>query len=71
MSYQGLSYSELYNMPTLCVGQTDNLKIETPDTRVWLARTGVEDGEPFNNRVTIEAIIDRRWKVVAEFQGRG
>lgn len=41
-------------MPTITVGQADDLKIETEDFRVWLSRCGVADGEPYENKVTVE-----------------
>ena len=46
---------QLEALPTLSVGQADDLKIETEVTRIWLSRCGVEDGEPFPNKVTVEA----------------
>lgn len=54
----------LITLPTLCVSQADNLKIETETKRVWLSRTGIEDGEPCDNKVTIEILIDERWITV-------
>jgi hypothetical protein len=53
--------AELEAMPTLCISQSDDLKVEDGDTRVWLARTTVLDGEPFDNRVTVERYDGRRW----------
>ena len=47
---------ELQKLPTLCVGQVDNLKIETPTMRVWLSRVTVADGQPYDNQVTIERL---------------
>ena len=45
---------ELESLPTLCVGQAEDLKVETNDIRIWLSRCGVADGEPHNNMVTVE-----------------
>ena len=64
------SLTYLKRRPTLSVGQTDDLKIETPSRRVWLARTGVQDGEPFNNRVSIEELSNNGWKIVEDYQAR-
>lgn len=50
------SLAHLESLPTLAQGQTDDLKIETPTTRVWLSRCTVEDGEPYNNKVTVEIL---------------
>ena len=62
------SLTYLKRRPTLFVGHTDDLKIETPSRRVWLARTGVRDGEPYNNRVSIEELSNNGWKVVEDYQ---
>jgi hypothetical protein len=59
-----VSLDELEELPTLCQGQADDLKIESPDERVWLSRCGVEDGEPWDNKVTIERRVDGRWTEV-------
>jgi hypothetical protein len=63
---------ELEDLPTLHQGQADDCKIETvnadgrPVERVWLSRCGVEDGEPWDNKVTVERLDERfRW-VTAE-----
>jgi len=50
----------LKRMPTISVSQADDLKISTPYLRVWLSRCGVEDGEPYSDKVT-----RRRWSAVA------
>lgn len=54
---------------TLAVGQTCNLKVDTGTTRIWLARTGVRDGEPYNNKVTIEKLVDGHWIIVDVYPG--
>lgn len=56
-----LSLDELEKLPTISEGYTCDLKIESDTERIWLARTGILDGEPFNNKVTIERLIDGRW----------
>lgn len=61
--------AELEAMPTVCVGQADDLKVETEDTRVWLSCCGIEDGEPFDNKVTIEELVNGQW-VEVEHYGR-
>ena len=55
-----LSLEELEAMPTIKQGHTDDLKISTPTTRVWLSRLTVEDGQPYNNMVTVEQIKKSR-----------
>lgn len=53
--------AELEELPTIAEGQADDLKIETASTRVWLSRCSVEDGEPFNDKVTVERLQSGRW----------
>lgn len=61
---------ELRDMPTLAVGQTDNLKIDNGDGwRVWLARTTVEDGEPYDDRISVEHYDGQRWETVNDYPG--
>lgn len=66
--------TELESLPTLAVGQTDDLKVQGFDDegqyRVWLARTGVEDGEPYDNRISVERPDESgSWHTVAEYRG--
>jgi hypothetical protein len=60
---------ELREMPTLAQGQSDNLKYDDGEYRVWLARTGVADGEPYDNRISIEENQDGRWVKIEDYQG--
>jgi len=64
---------ELTDRPVLCVGQADNLVIETDDTRVWLSRCGVEDGEPYEDKVTVETLRRNggRWEIYRTYQAGG
>ena len=55
------SLAELESLPTLAVGQADNLKLDDGETRVWLCRCGVADGMPYDHQVTVERLIDGRW----------
>jgi hypothetical protein len=64
------SLEELEKLKTLYVGQCDDLKIDEGDTRVWLSRCTVEDGEPYNNKVSIEKLIKGKWEVVEEYPAR-
>ena len=62
---------ELEQLETISQGQTDNLKIKTEDTKVWLSRMIVEDGMPYNNMVTIEKLTkDGRWEIIEEYPAR-
>lgn len=55
--------AELEAMLTLKQGQADDLKMDLGDTRIWLSRMTKEDGEPCDNKVTIEEYRG--------YQGRG
>ncbi|MBD2385999.1 hypothetical protein [Cylindrospermum sp. FACHB-282] len=59
---------ELEKLKTICTAQADDLKIQEATQRVWLSRCGVEDGEPFNNKVTIERYQNGHWVVVEEYE---
>lgn len=58
---------ELQAMKTISQGHTDDLKVKTEDTKVWLSRMTVEDGMPHDNMVTVEKLIDGRWETVEEY----
>lgn len=64
------SLEELQNMKTLAVGQTSDLKFDDGKTRIWLSRCTVEDGEPYNNKVTVEELQDGRWVITNTYQAR-
>jgi len=63
---------ELEEEETISEGQADDLKIEKEvygtKTRIWLSRCDIYDGEPFNNKVTVEKYIDGRWIEVAIYE---
>jgi len=62
---------ELQAMETISQGHTDDLKIKTEDTKVWLSRMTIEDGMPYNNMVTVEKLTnDGRWVTVEEYPAR-
>jgi hypothetical protein len=51
--------NQLERMPTLCVGQAADLKVDTGTVRVWLSRCGPEDGE--TQPIQTERLIAGRW----------
>ena len=56
--------------PTLCVGQSCDLKYEGGGYRVWLSRCGIDDGEPFENTITIEHLDARgHWIEIVRYDG--
>jgi len=47
-------WEDLVKLPVLSESQACNLVIDGDGTRVWIARTGLEDGEPFEHTVYVE-----------------
>lgn len=68
---QRYTAEELEAMPTLSESQTDDLKVDTGQIRVWLCRCGVDDGMPYNDQVTVEMLNPKnyRWETVDEYPG--
>lgn len=59
---------ELKKLPTLSIGQAEDLKIERGNTRVWLSRCKKEDGEPYTHKVTVERYINGRWVTLKRYK---
>ena len=59
---------ELEAMDVLEQGQADDLLIHSEDYKLWLSRCGVEDGEPCDNKVTIEVRRDGRWTEIGWYE---
>jgi hypothetical protein len=59
----GYTLASLQALPTLSVGQADNLKFDEGGYRVWLCRCGAADGMPYDNQVSIERydVASGRW----------
>lgn len=67
--FETLLARDLEQLPTLAVGHTADLKVDRGGTRVWLSRTGLADGEPFENTVSVEQWTGESWETVREFDG--
>ena len=61
---------QLQTMKTISTGQADDLKYDNGKERHWLSRCTVEDGEPYNNKVTVEHLVDGKWVVTYHYQAR-
>lgn len=68
MSAPRFTLDQLEGMPTLSVGQADNLKYDDGEYRIWLSRCGAADGMPYDNQVTIERLDSGRWTMLKECQ---
>jgi hypothetical protein len=64
------SLAYLEKLPTLCVSQADDLKIDKNGTRIWLSRCGSEDGEPYDNKVTVEVLRNGKWNIEHTYQAK-
>lgn len=60
---------ELDELPRLAQGQAADLKIDADGVRFWQHRTGLLDGEPFENTISVEQYDGERWETVAEYDG--
>jgi hypothetical protein len=69
------SAAELEKMKTISEGHMEDLKIQTPHTRLWLSRMTKEDGAPYDNQVTVEARQapgkSPEWKTIATYKAAG
>lgn len=65
-----ISLEELEAMPTLIQGQADDCKIDDGGERVWLSRCTVEDGEPWDNKVTVEQYNGKAWVEIEYWEAR-
>lgn len=67
---QQWSLKELNKLPTIEKGHTDDLKIvsENGKERVWLSRMTIEDGQPYNNQVTIEVYLRNKWIIKEQYE---
>ena len=59
----------LEKLPTLAVGQSDDLKIDDGKTRIWLSRCGIADGMPYEKSISVEKLIAGTWQQVKIFEG--
>ena len=65
-----LTLRKLESLPTLTQGHTDDLKLESATSRVWLSRLTKEDGMPYDNQVTEEQLINGKWVTVRQYQAK-
>ena len=66
--YKEYTLNELEEMLTLASSQADNLKIDTGTIRVWLSRCTIADGEPHNNKVSVEYLEGGGWKTIRTYE---
>jgi hypothetical protein len=62
-------HDELVKMPVLAEGIADDLRWQSDTVRLWLARGGLADGEPFRRTVSVELYDARtgRWSTAYQY----
>jgi hypothetical protein len=63
------SATELESLPLIESAHTCDLHCDIGDARLWLARTSIEDGEPFKSTVYVELKQDGRWIDAGYYDG--
>ena len=63
------SWAELTPLNVLSQGWNADLRIDTGDFRVWTARTGLADGEPYERTVYVEVFDGGRWNDLGHYDG--
>ena len=59
-TWEWLTVSDLSAMPTLAVGQADDLKYDDGEVRMWLSRCTARDGL-VGSRISYERLENGRW----------
>lgn len=60
---------ELHDLPTLEQGHFSNLKLVSPNRRIWLSRLTKEDGQQFDHAVEEELLVDGNWVLGPIYDG--
>lgn len=64
------SADQLAAIATISQGWNADLKVDTGDHRLWLARTGLDDGEPFARTIYVETLDPARgWIDLGHYDG--
>ena len=67
------SITALLENVVITVGQDADLRFDSNGVRLWAHRTGLADGEFFENPITVELLADANqesfWKTVATYDG--
>lgn len=66
---RNITAAELDKLPTLCQGQAADLKFDDGTYRYWLHRTGIADGEPWENTISVEKLEKGRWIDIDSYDG--
>lgn len=59
-----IHYNSLKDSVSLCDNGSDDLLIDTGELRYWMSRMTEADGQPYNDAVTIERLMDGAWVTV-------
>lgn len=61
---------EVCTLPVLKQGHTDNLVYQGTNKRVWISRMTVEDGQPYDNQITVEKLVNGVWAIKEQYQAK-
>lgn len=63
---------DIIKFKTIEQGHTDDLKLITDGMKVWLSRMTKEDGQPYNNQITVELYNKElgRWETVEQYEAK-
>ena len=67
------SLTTLLENEVITTGQDADLRFDGNGVRLWVHRTGLDDGEPFENSITVEVLTDVNqecyWRTVEIYDG--
>lgn len=64
-----LTKEEIKEMEIISSGHTvDLIYQDTVGTQIWVSRMRVEDGQPYDDQVTVIACINGRSKIVHQYE---
>lgn len=65
------SYDSLIKLPVRQQSQTSDLHFDYDGIRIWVSRTGIADGEPFEKTISVECSFYEppRWVLIGEYDG--
>jgi hypothetical protein len=62
--------NELEKLETISQSHAMNMKVKTNTMQVWLSRCTIADGEPYDNRVQIDKLINGVWTKDKEYKAK-
>lgn len=69
MAHKRYTTKTLGKKATLSSSQSSDLKMSGDQYRYWLSRCSIEDGEPFESTVYVEALSESTWVLIDCYDG--